>query len=205
MTRGSDGPSKVDLDDVIDNAPVAIHIKDPTGRYLYVNKQAEIATGLSSKNVLGHTDLDLFAPAVASEFTKNSLRTLEEMSPLLFDEPAVFQGKDRLYSTVKFPIVYQEEVLGVCGISVDVTEGHPGEAADRQRRADAFFGRLLASLTPQEVRVLDLVATGLSDREIAEKLSLSTDTVRHHVSHLLKKLRKRRAQVIIEMLKRDRP
>lgn len=68
--------------------------------------------------------------------------------------------------------------------------------------ADAHFERLLESLTPQEMRVLDLLVGGFSDREIASKLNLADNTVRHHVSHLLRKLRKRRTQVIIQMLKR---
>lgn len=203
MTRGSHGSPEVVVSEVIDNAPAVIYVKDPAGKYLYVNRQYEAETGFPSEDVLGHTDFDLFPPAVAAAYRKNSLRTLEEMSPLLFDEPAVIKGKERLYSTMKFPVVEEEKVLGVCGISIDITDDHPGASA-QQSRADAFFGRLLASLTPQEVRVLDLVAAGLSDREIAEKLSLSGDTVRHHVSHLLKKLRKRRGQVIIEMLKRGR-
>lgn len=65
----------------------------------------------------------------------------------------------------------------------------------------AAFDRLLFSLTPQELRVLELLARGLSDSEIAESLHLEGDTVRHHVSHMLKKLRKRsRTQAVIALL-----
>ena len=204
------GPSSLPealLADVLDNAPAAIFVKDPKGRYLYVNRQHEGETGISSEETIGQTDFDLFPPAIAAAFRKADLQTLEQMSPLRFEEPLVIQGRKSLFSIVKFPIVTEEEVVGVCGISIHIGQGsteESGSRADRQSSADAFFGRLLASLTPQEVRVLDLVATGLSDRQIANKLDLSPDTVRHHVSHLLKKLRRRRAQVIIEMLKRGR-
>jgi DNA-binding NarL/FixJ family response regulator len=67
------------------------------------------------------------------------------------------------------------------------------------------FGRLLATLTPQEARVLELLVRGHSDSEIAGILHLAADTVRHHVSRILKKLRKRsRTQVAIEMLRYKR-
>lgn len=205
MTRSTENLSKLGLDALIDQAPAAFFMKDRDGRYLYVNKQFEIDTGISSRDAVGRTDSDLFSTDEAAVYRRDDLRTLEEMSPLRFDEPVVTEGRQRLFCTLKFPLLRDEEVVGVCGISVDITEEQPEPAEAQRIRADAFFGRLLASLTPQEVRVLDLVALGLSDNEIAEKMSLSSGTVRHHVSHLLKKLRKRRAHVIIEMLKRGAP
>ena len=46
----------------------------------------------------------------------------------------------------------------------------------------------LAHLTEQEHRVLDLIAEGLTNREIAQRLYLSEKTVRNYVSSVLKKL-----------------
>lgn len=207
MTRGAEGLPEVALDQIVENAPALIYVKDPDGRYLYINRHTELVAGVTSEEALGRTDFDLFPPKVAAVYRKDDLRTLKMMSPLRFEEPHFVEGAQHLFSTLKFPVNGDGQVIGVCGISVDISLDSvedPTVAADRQSRADAFFGRLLASLTPQEVRVLDLVVTGLSDREIAEKLHLSNDSVRHHVSHLLRKLRKRRAQVIIEMLKRGR-
>lgn len=47
---------------------------------------------------------------------------------------------------------------------------------------------LVSSLTPRESEVIVLLAQGKSNAEIAEKLSVSTATVRSHVHHLLRKL-----------------
>jgi PAS domain S-box-containing protein len=46
----------------------------------------------------------------------------------------------------------------------------------------------LASLTPREAEVLDLLAEGMDGPTIAEKLFVSPATVRNHVQHILRKL-----------------
>jgi ATP/maltotriose-dependent transcriptional regulator MalT len=46
----------------------------------------------------------------------------------------------------------------------------------------------LSKLTRAEARVLELLAEGFSNREIAERLAVSTETARTHVSRILQKL-----------------
>jgi DNA-binding NarL/FixJ family response regulator len=46
----------------------------------------------------------------------------------------------------------------------------------------------LSSLTPQERKILDLIAEGLTNRQIGERLFLAEKTVKNYVSNLLAKL-----------------
>ena len=46
----------------------------------------------------------------------------------------------------------------------------------------------LASLTPQERRILDLIAEGRTNREIAETMFLAEKTIKNYVSNLLAKM-----------------
>jgi DNA-binding NarL/FixJ family response regulator len=58
--------------------------------------------------------------------------------------------------------------------------------------------KAVSALTEREAEVLTLVARGLSNDEIAERLTLSTETVKTHVKHVYTKLGTRdRAQAVI--------
>jgi DNA-binding NarL/FixJ family response regulator len=48
--------------------------------------------------------------------------------------------------------------------------------------------RLAEKLTPQEQRILDLIAEGMTNRQIGEAMYLSEKTVKNYVSHVLAKL-----------------
>jgi len=54
-------------------------------------------------------------------------------------------------------------------------------------------------LTPRELEILGLIASGLSNREIGEKLFVSENTVKTHTSRLFDKLGARRRTQAVQM------
>jgi NarL family two-component system response regulator LiaR len=59
-------------------------------------------------------------------------------------------------------------------------------------------------LTPRELAVLRQIALGRSNKEIADTLSISDETVKTHVGNVLSKLQvENRAQAIVQALKRN--
>jgi DNA-binding NarL/FixJ family response regulator len=98
-------------------------------------------------------------------------------------------GAERLFDAVR--VVAAGEAL----LAPTVTRRLISEFARlRPRPAPAA----LEELTPREVDVLRLVAEGLSNREIADRLVVSDETVKTHVSRVLAKLGLRdRTQAVV--------
>lgn len=92
-----------------------------------------------------------------------------------------------------------EEVLGDRAVIDPAVQHHVVEAIAtaatspaRQATSDLPYG-----LTPREAEVLSLIAAGLSNAEIAERLVVTEGTVKSHINHLFVKIGARdRAQAV---------
>jgi len=81
------------------------------------------------------------------------------------------------------------------------------QVLERLRKGPEEDARL-ARLTEQERKILDLIAEGLTNRQIAERMFLAEKTVKNYVSHLLAKLgmeRRTEAAVFATRLQAEKP
>lgn len=79
----------------------------------------------------------------------------------------------------------------------------PVEEAPEDARRRQLIARI-ATLTPQQIRVLEMLRAGLLNKQIAHELQVGETTVKAHVSEILRKLGVySRTQAVIEMSKLD--
>jgi DNA-binding NarL/FixJ family response regulator len=91
-------------------------------------------------------------------------------------------------------VVAAGDALLAPGVTRQVIDAFVRRGAGPPRKADPALGRL----TPRELEVLALLARGLSNADIAERLFVSEATTKTHVSNLLAKLGLRdRVQAVI--------
>jgi DNA-binding NarL/FixJ family response regulator len=98
---------------------------------------------------------------------------------------------ERLFDAVR--IVAEGEALLAPSVTRRLISVFTSQRPGRSDRSLAIAG-----LTPRETDVLRLIATGLSNAEIADRLVVSEETVKTHVSRMLSKLGLRdRTQAVI--------
>lgn len=99
---------------------------------------------------------------------------------------------ERLFDAIRVVAV------GDALLAPTVTRRLIAEFARMRQRPDISAPAALEALTPREAQVLQLVARGLSNLEIATELSITEETVKTHVSHVLTKLGLRdRTQAVV--------
>jgi len=79
----------------------------------------------------------------------------------------------------RLPVIDASQV-GIAPPDIDLSTGSDTEAAELMTR--------MATLTPQQVRVLMMLSEGLLNKQIAYQLGVSEATVKAHVSAILQKL-----------------
>jgi len=98
-----------------------------------------------------------------------------------------------------------EEIAQAVAAVLDGGSWFPPMTAERSQ-ADADLAARLAQLTPQQFRVLLCLADGLLNKQIAHALGLAENTVKVHVTAILKKLgcyTRTQAAVLVKSLEND--
>lgn len=119
--------------EILDNSPSLIFMKDPAGRYTFVNRSFTEAFGLRREEILGRTDAEIFSPAQAEMFRANDLRVLAEGRRMEFDELAELADGLHVSIVQKFPLRDASGAIeALCGIATDITERKRTEQALRR-------------------------------------------------------------------------
>ncbi|ASI69692.1 DNA-binding response regulator [Diaphorobacter nitroreducens] len=104
------------------------------------------------------------------------------------DHPRVIRRAQQFGAAGFIPKSAPAEDMGAAIRAVlDGGSWFPPMAAERSE-ADAALAAKLAQLTPQQFRVLLCLADGLLNKQIAHELGLAENTVKVHVTAILKKL-----------------
>ncbi|WP_280192042.1 response regulator transcription factor [Delftia sp. PS-11] len=122
------------------------------------------------------------------------------------DHPRVIRRAQQFGAAGFIPKSAPAEAIGTAvGEVLEGGSWFPPMAAERSQ-ADAELAARLAQLTPQQFRVLLCLADGLLNKQIAHELGLAENTVKVHVTAILKKLEcysRTQAAVLVKSLETD--
>jgi DNA-binding NarL/FixJ family response regulator len=110
----------------------------------------------------------------------------------------VFEDEERIFEALKAGangyVVKQAPIRELLDAIEQVHMGGSPMSAGIARKVVSTFHRaskVQDELTPREVEILNLIAEGLSVKEIADRACVSNSTVRTHIRHIYEKLQVR--------------
>lgn len=164
---------------LVDSLVVPASLHDVDGRFLYVNEAAERASGKSNAEWLGRHFTEPLPPEARDKVVALFRRAVESGEPTDFETVFIdASGHLRGVRAQHLPLRSGDAIVGVLILAFDVSRP-PSAPIGPEREPQ---------LTPRQREILDMIASGLSTSEIAEELTLATETVRNHVRSVLGEL-----------------
>ena len=146
---------------ILEHSPSLIFIKDLQGRYLLINPQFEKDLRVSSIDVIGKTDEEVFPPWQATQFRDHDRQVIQAKTPMEFEEVAELGDGLHTSFVIKFPLFdSQGELYGICGITHDITERKRAEDEQLLLLAILENANDLVGMSDNEGRVLYLNQAG---------------------------------------------
>jgi PAS domain S-box-containing protein len=149
------------------------------GRWIRINERFSEIVGYSRQELLTKTFDDITHPEDL-EANRNRMERLlsGEIDQYSMEKRCVKKDGSHLWVSLTVSLV-RHPFSGKPSYFIAVVE----DVGERKRAE-----MIVHSLSPREIEVLELVAHGLTNRQIAHELYISANTAKYHVQHVIEKL-----------------
>jgi len=127
------------LESIMSYSPNGIVIKDLHGRYIKVNPRLEELVGMSTADVEGKEDREIFPREIAERFRENDRTVAATRTPLTTEERADLPDGSHVFQVTRFPLLEGDgegHVFAICAIWSDITDRKRVEDELRQSASD---------------------------------------------------------------------
>lgn len=217
------------LDDIVDNAPVMMHVVDRDFRIVKVNRRWLQIMGYEKSEVLGNQSTEYLTDesrvrtiasvipsflrtgshrGVRADFVAKNGRVFEYLIDAECDATTAANGYR--YAAIydpRDPIQWEQAAATMAAIRELIRIRHEVEnfrpsiwssVTDEDPRVKAISGQIIhprheraeesTQLTTAQQEVIRILATGARNKEIAETLALSINTIKFHIENIFDKL-----------------
>ena len=102
----------------MDNSPIYIFFKDRDIKAMHLSKNYELMLGKPLSELIGKDMFDLFPSDLAKKMIEDDKKIVEEGKMVVVDE----FFNDHYYTTIKFPILQENNEPLLAGFTIDITD-----------------------------------------------------------------------------------
>lgn len=130
------------LSTILSNVDAYVYLKDHEGRYRYANQKVVELYGRPAHDIVGHTDLELLKPEVASRLVQLDRSVLDSSTRQAREELVIgADGCERHFWSIKLPLKLPGQPPCLIGFSTEITELLAlKQHLERQRVTDPLTG-----------------------------------------------------------------
>jgi PAS domain S-box-containing protein len=175
--------------DLIEASPIASVVSDPRlpdNPLVAVNAAFVDLTGYTQEECVGRNCRFLSGSGTEPWLTEKIKEGVRDHKAVLVEILNYKKDGSPFRNAVLVAPIFDDndELLYFLGSQVEVQDDHPNMGMARRERA----AELLKSLSPRQLEVTALVASGLRNKEVAYRLGLSEKTVKMHRGLVMEKL-----------------
>lgn len=175
--------------DLIEASPIASVVSNPRlpdNPLVAVNEAFVELTGYSRPECVGRNCRFLAGSGTEPWLSERIREGVRDHKPMLVEILNYKKDGSPFRNAVLVAPIFDDadELIYFLGSQVEVDDDHPSMGMARRERA----AEMLKSLSPRQLEVTALVASGLRNKEVAYRLGLSEKTVKMHRGLVMEKL-----------------
>ncbi len=183
--------------EIFETANEAFFLVDAeTGIILDTNKKAEQLIGISADKLVGMHCTQLHPKEENERYLNLYQRHIKHGKFISKNLLVCHKSGKKIPVLISSSIIELREKRLISGIFINVNQNRPEKEniirINEYESNDNIKTRIHENLTQREREILKLIATGLSNKQIAERLFISKKTVETHRTRIMQKLDKRK-------------
>lgn len=172
--------TSTDVTGLADLLPDAVFLVDDHGRVNYASAACTSIFGFTPQEIVGNFMLDLVMPDDRDRTIKEAAEVISRGQRVGFENR--YLRKDGSEAHVMWSARWLRSERLRVGVGRDVTH-----LRQQQHRLHRGLTHATSPLAPYELRVLDLLLTGASEKQIADRLGLAVTTTHSYVTGIFRK------------------